>query len=324
MPLTEVAAYQFEKLVVDIGNSPLHVRGEAVSANFFAVLGLPVALGRDFQAGDELAASPAVCILEKAFWLRQFHGDPRVIGATIKINGEPTLVIGVVSLNQPLTDEIFVPINSHHNLWRERHSTYGPYGVARLKPGITAAAAGKQLNELALPEAAGNHLYNEIVAHPLRDDFSSGLSLSNFLLLIAAALLLAIACANVADLLLLHGARRANELVVRIALGAGRPRIIRQLVSENAILLALGTIGGAIVAFAIIALLRHFFLPQGYSVTTVARTISMDGPVFALTCLFAFSMITFFSIVAGTPIASQPLAQGLRLSGKTMTLAASK
>ena len=99
-----------------------------------------------------------------------------------------------------------------------RHSTYGPYGVARLKPGITAAAAGKQLNELALPEAAGNHLYNEIVAHPLRDDFSSGLSLSNFLLLIAAGLLLAIACANVADLLLLHGARRANELVVRIAL----------------------------------------------------------------------------------------------------------
>ena len=196
------------------------------------------------------------------------------------------------------------------------------YGVARLKPGITAAAAAKQLNELSLPEAAGNHLYNEIVAHPLRDDFSSGLSLSNFLLLIAAGLLLAIACANVADLLLLHGARRANELVVRIALGAGRPRIIRQLVSENAILLALGTIGGAIVAFAIIALLRHFFLPQGYSVTTVARTISMDGSVFALTCLFAFSMITFFSIVAGTPIANQSLAQGLRLSGNTMTLAA--
>ena len=182
-----------------------------------------------------------------------------MIGATVKINGESTLVIGVISLNQPLTDEIFIPINSHHNSWRERHSTHGPYGVARLKPGVTAAAAGKQLNELALQKVAGNHLYSEIAANPLRDDFSSELSLSNFLLLIAAGLLLVIACANVSDLLLLYGARRANEFVVRMALGAGRPRIIRQLVSENAILLVLGTIGGAIVAFAIIAPPSTFF-----------------------------------------------------------------
>ena len=73
---TEVGAYQFEQLVVDIGSKPFHVRGEAVSANFFTVLGLPVALGRDFQPKDELAAAPSVCILEQAFWLRQFHGDP--------------------------------------------------------------------------------------------------------------------------------------------------------------------------------------------------------------------------------------------------------
>ncbi len=317
---TEVAAYQFETLVVDIRSKPLHVRGEAVSANFFTVLGLPVALGRNFQPADDLAAAPAVCILEKAFWLRQLHGDLEVIGATLKINGKLTKVIGVISLNQPLTDEIFVPINSHHNSSRERLSTQGPYGVARLKPGITAAAAGKQLNQLALQGAAGNHPYDEIAAHPLRDDFSSGLSLSNFLLLIAAGLLLVIACANVSDLVLLYGARRANEFVMRMALGAGRLRIIRQLVSENAILLVLGTIGGAIVAFIIVVVLRHFFLPHASSVTTLGRTMSLDGPVFILTCLFAFSMITFFSIVAGTPITSQSLAQGLRLSGGTITL----
>ena len=138
---------------------------------------------------------------------------PGVIGATIKINGEPTLVIGIISLNQPLTDEIFIPINSHHNSWRERHSTCGPYGVARLKPGITLAEARKHLDRSTLPGAVANHVYSEIVANPLPDDFSSELSLSNFLLLIAAGLLLVIACANVSDLVLLYGARRANEFV---------------------------------------------------------------------------------------------------------------
>ena len=109
-----------------------------------------------------------------------------------------------------------------------------------------------------------------------------------------------------------------------MALGAGRPRIIRQLVSENAILLVLGTIGGAIVAFAITASFGFSFFRKAIPVTTVARTISLDGPVFVLTCLFAFSMITFFSIVAGTPMTNQSLAQGLKLSGSTTTLGASK
>jgi predicted permease len=317
---TAIAAYQFQQANLRIGREAYPIKAEGVSKNFFAVLGLPILLGRDFQAEDEALNAPAVCILEDGFWRRQFRADRGIIGTTINLNGEPSVVIGVVSLNQPSTDDIFIPIKT--NRASERHSNSGPYGVGRLKPGISVAEANAEINKLwrshSPPDKAPD---TSITVNPLRHDLTGGgIGPVESVILLAAILLLIVACANASDSLLVYGARRANEFVVRMALGAGRSRIIRQLVSENVTLLAFGTTMGAVIAVVITTLLRHSFLHHGSSVTHVARTVSVDWNVFVSTCVFAFLTVTFTSVVSGVPISNRTLAEGLRFSGRRMTL----
>jgi predicted permease len=302
-----IASYQFEKGIASIGGKRRAVQAEAVSADFFDVLGRPLVLGRDFRPSDEIPDAKAVCIVEEEFWRRKFASSPKIIGALLTVNGTPSIVIGVVALSQPLTEEVFVPLSA-----TIRHSTQGPFAVARLKPGVSVKQAQSQIDELErTPDRS-------ITVSALQEDFVA-LSLSNLLILVAAVLLLIIGCINASDLVLAYGSRRGNEFAIRMTLGASRTRIIRQLVSENVTLLMLGSILGLIVSLTVTASLRQLFLHQASSATTVSQLPVVNRPVFLATCLFAFITISFFSVISGLPTSNRALPHGLKSTGNRTT-----
>ena len=280
---TDIALFQFERLVVDDGSEPLEAKAQGVSDNFFKLLGIPVARGRDFTPNDNQLNAPAVCILSDAIWHYLFKTDPNIVGRKILLNGRPTVVAGVLDPTPRMVDDVFVPLHRPDNVVRQRQSNQGPYAVARLSSGVSAKEAQRRTNELTKryrAEAPDRPI--GITVHGLRDDTASDIAPEMILLLGATAFLLVIASANVSNLLLLQGARRANEFVIRMALGAGRARLVRQLVSENFSFITIGAVFGLIVAFSLLVLIRQYFFTRYPLITTVTTMASLDWRIFFL------------------------------------------
>ena len=265
----ELAAWDGSEVTLDGGDRALRVRGASVSANFFRTIGVEAERGRTFAAGDE---APAV-VLSEGLWRRELGGDPARLGTVIRLDGHPFEVVGVMprGFDFPAGTDLWfraerdVPggLTFPGDITTVRDAWYFSV-VGRLAPGRDLAAASGEMAALAAGLEREHPEINEdlgIRLVPLKDELVGPVRGTLLLLLGATAMVLLVACANVANLLLGRATDRARELAIRQALGAGRGRLVRHVLGES---LALGLGGatlGALLAWGGVAMLRDVLGP---------------------------------------------------------------
>lgn len=273
------------------GGDPERLSGAWVSPEFFSVLGAPLLAGRAFAPGEDKPGSGRVVVLSEELWKRRFGGDRGLIGKAIQLDGEPYTVIGITSrVKWPAQSDLFVPfVLDEEVLDPDGRGAVYLAAVARLAPGVSLEKARAEAQAIAARLAAQfpeeNTGFRMDVVN--MQTFMTGDVRVPLLVLMGAVLLvLLIACVNVANLLLARAAARDAELAVRTALGAGRARIIRQLLTESVVLSLLGGAAGVALAFwmtrALVAL-----APER---TPRLQEVGVDGPVLLFT--LAVSLIT--------------------------------
>jgi predicted permease len=265
---------------------PERLEGRRVSANLFALLGVPALLGRTFVADDDQPGSHVV-LLSHSLWQRRFGSDPGVIGRALTLNGESYTVVGVMphALRLPgesnWKDQLWVPIAFPQEEASQRGNHFLEV-IARLIPGITLKQAQAEMETIAARLAQQYPVYNTrrgAVVVPLHEQVVGDIRPALLVLLGAVGFVLLIACANVANLLLARAAVRQKEIALRLALGASRSRLTRQFLTESVLLAIFGAGLGLLLAFAGIRILGTF-IPSSIS---QVQTISIDATVLIFT-----------------------------------------
>ena len=303
--LSGLLAYSPVSLSFSSGDQPELIDGELVSGNYFSLLGVKPAVGRLFHPeDDQTPGAHPVAVLSYGLWQRRLGGDPDVIGKTLKLNRYDYTVVGVapegftgIYIGSPA--EIWVPLM----MQQQAESRYGAlldkpdagwlYMLGRLKKGITLAQSEAGLNTLYrhLQESFNRPVEDQITLRSGRQGHSqlpSDLSLPLWLLMGGVGLVLLIACANIANLLLARASARSKEIAIRLAIGAGRGRLIRQLMTESLMLAFIGGAGGMILAFWSTDLLSALLPSDGFS--PVRLDLSLDVRVLGFT--FLLSLMT--------------------------------
>jgi putative ABC transport system permease protein len=238
--------------------APMRVQGLRVAPDFFPLLGIAPALGRGFVAGDDRPGRDNVVLISHGFWRRQFGSDPGIVGRTVTVDGSPCTIAGVL----PDSFKFFRVLDRELELWRpfvinptERAQSMTVY--AKLRPGVTVDTAQAELAAIyaSLPRDAPADDWTAAVSL-LAERFAAQSRSILTVLQWAVALVLCIACANVANLLLAVSAERRKELAVRVALGAGRWHIARTLGAETAWIAGAGALAGLVLAVWIVDLLN--------------------------------------------------------------------
>ena len=240
--------------------TPEALYGLQVTANLFSVLGVAPMLGRNIAPQEDQPGQPDEMILSYGLWVRRFHSDRSVVGSTVIVNGHACLVIGVMppGFNFPLRRAAAHTPSPYVEFWAApfnipKNPNAGLGAVARLRPGVSLPQARQELASISSALAHDFPATNRgrILTMNFLRDRTVGLAANGLLLLMAAALLfMLMGCANVANLLLARGLARQREVAVRLAVGAGHWRIVRQLLTESCVLAVLGGAGGYALAAA--------------------------------------------------------------------------
>jgi len=274
------------------GESPERLDVAQFSASMFRVLRVEPALGRVFGPEEDVAGRDAVAVLSHALWQRRFGGDPTVVGRTVELDGSSTTVLGVMPEGFGFPDrdtQAWLPAGIDPTNPPSRSSHFANI-LGRLAPGVTLEEATVELGNLVARWEADDGLdhtwsreLHPAFLRPLHADTVGDVRRSLLVLLGAVGIVLLIACANVANLLLVRGEGRAREISVRAAIGAGRGRIVRQLVTESLLVAVLGGAAGLLLArFGLTALvaLAPPDLPR-------LDTVALDGRVLAFSAAAA-------------------------------------
>lgn len=316
-----VSAFRTGVVNLTGGAFPEQLQSAQVSADFFKLFGAVTFLGRTFTPQEDLPEGDKVVVLSHAFWTRRFAADPQIAGKTIRLGGDPYVVVGVLAPGFDFRDfglppDLFVPFQL------DPHPTdQGHYFMAagRLKPGVTLEQARARLKLSAeeyrrqYPNALGKNQSFSVT--PVREALAGNVRSSLLVLEGAVALVLLIACANVANLLLARAVARRREIAIRAALGAGRGRILRQLLTES-VLLALGgaAAGSVLGVVGIRALLRvnTAGLPR---VGREGSLVALDWRVLLFAILAAGVTGILFGLIPGLQISRPDLSATLKEGG---------
>jgi putative ABC transport system permease protein len=252
----EMAAFRGQSFTLTGIDEPLQLQGRYVNWNFFQMLGMRPHLGRLFVEDDDRVDAPPTVLLGNGTWRERFGGDPAIVGRVIGIDGKQFTVVGVMPAGYELlrSGDIYVPLGlmlTKESGLLDRGNHYSLYALARLKAGIDVARADREMQVLAAQleqEHPETNSGNSAGAMTLADRLVGDTRPALLVLLGAVGFVLLIACLNVANLLTVRAAGRQKEIAVRIALGAKRGRIIRQLLTESMVIAVVGGVVGFVVA----------------------------------------------------------------------------
>ena len=303
---------------------------QIVTANFFDVLGVGVTLGRSFTPDEEKAGMPATVVLSDAYWKRRFNADPSVVGRQIRINAQPFTVVGIAGEGflgavSGLSYDLWLPVGTQPAVMPggSRLDARGSRWLAvmaRLKPGVTheqlRAELDSVLDAMRITWASQKrYIDHSAEVFPLSNSPDGGIAVLRPVLLIltaVAAVVLLITCANLAGLLLARASSRQREIAIRLSMGAGRLRIVQQLLIEGAVLGTLGAIAALIALRWTSGLLTGFAPP---SELPIHLDVRIDGTVVWFTAAVTLGTVLLFALAPAAQAAPADVATTLRDSG---------
>ena len=308
--LERVAAFEsYDYFVLTGAGDATKLAGAIVSEDFFPLLGVKPFRGRFFTAAENQPGNDGVAVLSYGIWQRRFGADASVIGRQVLLNGHPHTVIGIVPPGFrfiPVGDaEVWAPVSLEQPPLKHAGNKFYLDTIGRLRPEITIAQARAELD--ALVHAASNGSSRAVVS-PLDEDIVGGSRRSLLVLFGAVGLVLLIACANVANLQLARATARTREIAIRIAIGAGRWRVMRQLLVESALLALAGGLAGLLMAWWGTELLVRL------GATELPRTdeIAIDGWVLAFTFGASLTAGVVFGLAAAIQASRTDLSLNLK------------
>jgi putative ABC transport system permease protein len=322
--LEQVSLYTTEMFTLTGAGEPERVASGRASGNLFTALGVPMALGRTFRIEEEPRGKGNVVILSHSFWQRKFAADPDVIGQSLTLDGRSYTIIAVLpqgfksppELQADQAVELWVPPD--YNLAGPCCS-HGLKVIARLREGQTLEQAQAEIDTIIAgvkkdyPQGYTQDGSDQTLIKPLQQEFVGDLRRALWVLLAAVFFVLLIACANVANLLLARSEARQKEIAIRAAMGAGRARIIRQLLAESLLLAVIGGGMGLLLAVWGLQLLPAL----GSEKIPRLQEISLDAQVLGFTLLISLLTSVIFGLVPAFQAVKFNLQTALKEGGRT-------
>ena len=324
--LEDVSAFRTGVVNYTGGETPEQLRSGQVSADYFRLFGAPVIRGRTFSDDEDQTCGPHVAVISEGLWQRYFGSDPNVIGRTVSLSGDPYVIIGIIGASFNTAEfgpppEVWVPFQLDPNSTDQGHYFQA---AARLKPGVTLAQAQAKLKlstqdfERKFPRAipAGNGF----TVTPFQEAFVGNVRPTLLILAGAVGLVLLIACANVANLLLVRAAARQREFAIRAAIGAGRSRIFRQLLTESVVLSVAGGVAGLALGLAAIRALLAVNTAGLPRLGEKGTLVGADWRVLGFTILISLGTGIVFGLIPAVQSSKTDLNSALKeTSGRTGT-----
>jgi putative ABC transport system permease protein len=335
---TGLAAFTFERFNLGGGDVPQRISGAAVSPSLFPLLGVEPIKGRTFAREEQGQGHDDVIVISERLWKRRFNSDPALVGKSLLLNGRNYTVIGVM----PAKFEFPIPLfGIQGNQFAERVDIWKPIAfmplelkerysrsyclIARLRPDVPVAKAQAELDQLisnwiqAYPDFYSGGGFGARI-YPFQDQVVGGMRTGLAILLGAVIFVLLIACANLATMLLARASARERELAIRVALGAGRWRLLRQMLTESVLLALVGAVVGIILS------IWGLMLLQQIGARTVPRLaeVNVDVLVLIVTAIVSVGTGILFGLIPALATAKPQFTEALKEGGRSSTTSAQR